>query len=166
MSEDVYSVVVAIGNSDDRLPQRDWSAFWDGVDIAVRKLATHVYGSWLSPGAAEFQNAAWAFDVRLGDDLALRRRLRALARTYGQDSVAWLAGRTEFLAPDDEEGDYPVTRAESGFAARSLAASWTRARLHCPAHGTPLGPVVDGLRTCSLGEVWTISPDGWLGVRT
>lgn len=97
-------VTFAIGNSDNKLSQADWSEFigrvYAAADRAVLAGARIQFAGYSAPGAP-WQNALWA--VELPDDNPevrerLQTALRALASTYGQDSIAWWeADRTEFL---------------------------------------------------------------------
>jgi hypothetical protein len=117
MWKDVDAVIVyiSIGNSDDKMSQREWSEMYRDVDRAVRFQSIHagvpeVHGAWVSEPSSPWQNACWC--VALTDALAarLRRVLSQLAGAYGQDSIAWAeAPTTEFLgalgAVDSEATD-------------------------------------------------------------
>lgn len=105
------TVLVSIGNSDDRLTQAQWARFYEDVDTEIRALAVDlcrgtIHGAWASLPTAPWQNAAWAFTA-VGDDWYgedgtrehLRERLVRIAASYGQESVAWSEADTEFLTP-------------------------------------------------------------------
>lgn len=94
---DEPTVLVAIGNSDDKLTQREWAHFRACVDSMVRAYARHVHGAWVSPSADPYQNAAWSFQPLAGERDTLREGLGALAAQFRQDSIAWTEGRTEFV---------------------------------------------------------------------
>lgn len=101
------TVHVAIGNSDNRLTQEEWSNYVHEVDLLVHSSAPHVHGTWFSPTDSPFQNACWSFEV-LGDShlwsrLAVQRVLREIAGRYRQDSIAWNESETVFL-PGIPEG--------------------------------------------------------------
>lgn len=107
------SVHVAIGNSDDKLAQAEWSQYVARVDALVRGFADTMHGTWHSPPAAGYQSAAWTFDVSGGshgistaDDL--KARLALIATKYRQDSIAWLTGDTEFITPPTPETVYTI----------------------------------------------------------
>lgn len=92
------TVLVSIGNSDDRLTQREWAAYHEDVDRLVRRNADIVHGAWVSLPTAPWQNAAWAFDLANGlAATSLRVSLRLVAEEYRQESIAWMQGYTEFL---------------------------------------------------------------------
>lgn len=92
------TVYVSIGNSDDKLTQKEWSEFYSNVDASVRDSATCVYGAWLSSPESRWQNACWCFEVLKVDEDALKSKLVEAAHNYRQDSIAWAeAPETEFL---------------------------------------------------------------------
>lgn len=94
----IATVYVSIGNSDDKLTQREWAAYVREFVKLMRKDAAQVYGEWYSAPDVEYQNACIAAavpDERLG---WLRGALLDLRTQYRQDSVAWAeAPRTEFI---------------------------------------------------------------------
>lgn len=99
-------ITFAIGNTDDKLPQREWSSFVGQVHSLV-DLVVHAHDGavqfmgYSAPGAP-WQNALWAIEMPDDPDAreALRARLRVLAGRYRQDAVAWWeAGHTEMLTP-------------------------------------------------------------------
>lgn len=97
------TVHIAIGNSDNRLTQQQWAAYWYEVDRLVQFTAPHIHGAWLSASASPYQNACWGFELGTGN---LRGRmqdvLREIAGRYGQDSIAWNESDTEFLLATEE----------------------------------------------------------------
>lgn len=97
-------VHIAIGNSDDKLTQQEWAKFWGFVDMDVRKYAHSVLGAWLSSPSSQWQNAAWCIDIEIPRHVAgLRKSLSELARLFGQESIAWTPGITEFITADGAE---------------------------------------------------------------
>lgn len=92
------TVYASIGNSDDKLSQREWSNFVAELAFIVDSYADEVYGWWFSKPDAPWQNAVVAFllDTRKTDHV--RARMSKLRAAYRQDSVAWAeAPRTEFI---------------------------------------------------------------------
>lgn len=98
------TVHVAIGNSDDRLTQADWAAFYQQTDLAIRHIVEdgserRLYGAWVSPSTEPFQNACWAFERPDAERAQLLRDiLTTIAGEFRQDSVAWTEGVPEFLS--------------------------------------------------------------------
>ncbi len=93
------TVYASIGNSDDKLTQKEWAAFHEVFTSLIRRAATQVYGDWLSSTNSEYQNACMGFEV--SDEMAgaLRAALSELAKEFRQDSIAWAIADTEFLTP-------------------------------------------------------------------
>jgi hypothetical protein len=96
---DLITVYVSIGNSDDKLTQKQWSCFWELVASAVREDSEQVYGDWMSAPVSPCQNACIAFCIERHLVSVLKAELRSLAALYGQDSIAWAEAGTEFLKP-------------------------------------------------------------------
>lgn len=92
------TVYVSIGNSDDKLTQRQWSAFVLHTHLTISDAAATVHGAWYSGPAVEWQNACWCADIHTDQVPALKDTLRTLAGEFRQDSIAWAeVPATEFL---------------------------------------------------------------------
>lgn len=95
------AVHIAIGNSDNRLTQEQWSNYFHEVDLLVHSAAPHVHGTWLSPSESPYQNACWGFEVPdegYWNSHRVKSLLREIAGRYGQDSIAWNESEPVFLA--------------------------------------------------------------------
>jgi hypothetical protein len=91
-------VMTAIGNSDNKLPQKLWAAFQLELRSTVLSADAQIFGDWHSYPDSIYQNACICFE--LDDDKVpeIKGELAALATIYGQDSIAWNELRqTEFL---------------------------------------------------------------------
>ncbi len=93
----VRTVCLQIGNTDDRLKQRDWSVFVDDMNALVLTFAFDIHFHGFPPADADWQNACWVFDLREEALGRVRRQLLDIAAMFGQDSVALLTGNTEIL---------------------------------------------------------------------
>jgi hypothetical protein len=96
----------AIGNSDDKFSQGEWSRFVRGVHIAADHAVlagARIHFAGHSAPWEPWQNALWAIELPDHDPgvrQALRHNLRTLADTYRQDSVAWWeSNHVEMLEP-------------------------------------------------------------------
>lgn len=92
-------VYVSIGNSDDKLTQREWSQFVWQFSAEVVGRALNVHGSWFSRPADPWQNACWCLEFA-SDETAARAKAAATAvrKRFRQDSAAWApAPETEFI---------------------------------------------------------------------
>lgn len=92
------TVYISIGNTDNKLTQQEWAAFWGSIDSLVRRWAIQVYGAWVSPSASPFQNACWCIQWSTRDT-GLKKTLARYAAEYRQDSIAWAIALTEFIQP-------------------------------------------------------------------
>jgi hypothetical protein len=97
-------VYISIGNSDDKLTQRQWSDFVLVVDHALNGAVNRghaaLHGSWRSPSDAPWQNACWCIEFEAGLVAVgpLRELLAGVASDFHQDSIAWTEVKTtEFL---------------------------------------------------------------------
>ena len=107
----VITAYVSIGNSDDKLTQKEWAKFFAKTRILMNSNNFTVHGEWHSLPQAQWQNACWCVeydeDLRLvnkeGDVVTLGdhfiRRLMELAAEFRQDSIAWAKADTAFIAP-------------------------------------------------------------------
>jgi len=101
-------VYVDIGNSDDRLTQREWSDFIFAVQKIVDWTCFTLHGVRFSAPADPWQNASWC--VGFADNphgrssaLSLRAALARLAADFHQNSIAWnQVNETEFIRPPNE----------------------------------------------------------------
>jgi hypothetical protein len=91
-------IYIGIGNSDDKLGQREWAAFQIDVKTVLRKHRVLVIGEWHSLPDSSFQNACFAIDGDVPELPEIQGELTALAKIYHQDSIAWaVAPDTVFL---------------------------------------------------------------------
>ncbi len=94
-------IFIGVGNSDDKLTQREWADYHREVDLAVHaRLAAGatVHGHWLSDPAAPWQNACWCIEAKPSVAYKLKADLAVIAGRYRQDSIAWSEATTEFIA--------------------------------------------------------------------
>jgi hypothetical protein len=90
------TVVIQIGNSDDKLSQVEWSQFVRRVSKLVDEYG-EVHFSGHSTPDAPWQNACWVVEVeedQLGD---LTNFLTECRMLFKQDSVAMTCGQTAFI---------------------------------------------------------------------
>jgi len=93
-------VYVSIGNSDDKLTQKEWSKFLMLLDSFIRTRAKVVHGYWLSESSSEYQNACWCVELELGPAgrSDMKEVLASYAREFRQDSITWAqASEIEFI---------------------------------------------------------------------
>lgn len=84
------TVYVSIGNSDDKLSQKEWSEFYAEVTMAVATHNSIVHGQWVSVAFSQWQNACWCFDILNEKIPLIKEKLATLAFKYQQESIAWV----------------------------------------------------------------------------
>jgi hypothetical protein len=94
----VSAAFICVGNSDDKLPQRQWVSLQLEIRMAIQETAAAILGDWHSAPDSIYQNACWCIEID-GDEVPeLKGHLAALATVYKQQSIAWNACTdTEFL---------------------------------------------------------------------
>jgi len=91
------TVAVLIGNSDDKLTQREWSdyAFEIKEILYHRTVDLHFCGA--SFGASEYQNACFVLELHEEELDELKQVLSKVGKVYNQDSIAFVVGNTTFI---------------------------------------------------------------------
>lgn len=89
--------VVQIGNSDDRLSQKEWAVFYDQIERIIQQWGGEIHFSGASHTAAPWQNAAWVFNMRTRFREVLVDSLKDLCAQFRQDSIALTEGTTSFI---------------------------------------------------------------------
>lgn len=104
MSALTQTILIVIGNSDDKLTQQRWADFIRDVEELITSLEAYagvtVHGRWHAYPGTPWQNASWLLQVdgaMLPHTEYLRDDLRILCARYEQDSIAWVTGETEFI---------------------------------------------------------------------
>ena len=91
------TIIIQIGNTDDKLTQVEWSAFCRHMQAAINEHAHQIHFA----GGAEYhmpwQNACWVFEISPVMADCLRPKVIALRTEYRQDSMAWTEGETAFV---------------------------------------------------------------------
>jgi hypothetical protein len=70
----MITYTLQIGNSDDKLTQKEWSEFVEAVNDLVKKFARKIW-----------------------DAGYIRHKVEIIRAMYQQDSVAWTVGETAFV---------------------------------------------------------------------
>lgn len=91
------TIVIQIGNSDDKLSQAEWAQFVEAVAYAVNAYALEVHFNGFSPPQEKWQNAAWVAVCDEAATLELGRELKRTRAHFRQDSVAFTIGDTKMI---------------------------------------------------------------------
>ena len=91
------TVCIQIGNSDDKLSQREWWSYC--TDVSVACLQTEADIHFRGGPATNFPYQNYCFVLEAEDNVlaSLKAGIVEIRKKYGQDSVAWTEGRTEFV---------------------------------------------------------------------
>jgi hypothetical protein len=93
----VKTIVVQIGNSDNKLRQGDWAKFVQHVGGIIREHAETIHFFGGPENWAAWQKVSWVFDceeARLGN---FKVRIAEARKEFLQDSAAVTVGETEFV---------------------------------------------------------------------
>ena len=93
----VKTIVVQIGNSDNKLPQAEWAEFVRRVDRTIREHARTIHFFGGTENWAAWQRVCWVFDCEERRMSDLRSCLTAAREEFRQDAAAFTAGETEFI---------------------------------------------------------------------
>lgn len=92
------TLTIQIGNSDDKLTQKEWSQFVKEIKYLLSCFATETY---FFGGAATYdswQNVCWVIGCGENTDFEkLKWELKQIREKYKQDSVAVTWGSTDFI---------------------------------------------------------------------
>lgn len=87
------TLIILIGNSDNKLTQQRWSAYVEDCDNLIRLNSNRVHFRGSSPSIAPYQNHCWVVEP-LDNFL---KALSAIGKKYNQDSIAVINGETSFI---------------------------------------------------------------------
>lgn len=91
------TVTIQIGNTDDKLSQREWSEFVTLTEKLIASNCREVHFHGCSNPVAFWQNCAWVVNCPTENLKPLMEALVRLRKVFKQDSVAWTEGTTLFL---------------------------------------------------------------------
>ena len=88
-------IVVSIGNSDDRLTQKEWNQFVEDMnDLLADSGKVHFFGG--SSTFAPWQNVAWIVELREAP-IAVMARISEIREKYKQDSAFVMVEEGQFV---------------------------------------------------------------------
>lgn len=91
------TIVIQIGNTDDKLTQAQWSAFVIAMREAILQhcQAVHFFGG--STNWERWQNCAWVIGCYPPQVPELRAAVTDARKLFNQESAAWTEGNTIFV---------------------------------------------------------------------
>lgn len=92
-----FYMAISIGNTDNKLSQREWSNFVNSVNDMLNILSdVHFFGG--SSNWTPWQNVAWIVQIRETSDIrVINRRLTEACGRYFQTSIFTLRGEANFI---------------------------------------------------------------------
>lgn len=91
------TVIIQIGNSDDKLTQAQWSHYVESVRNEIEQIANEVHFFGGAPTWYPWQNVAWCIVCDESKIDLLGDRLIKVRESYKQGSVAFTIGKTVFI---------------------------------------------------------------------
>jgi hypothetical protein len=91
------TVVVQIGNSDNKLRQADWARFVQRVAEIIGEHAKTIHFFGGPENWAEWQKVCWVFDGEESGLGYLKNQLAETRKKFLQESAAVTVGETEFV---------------------------------------------------------------------
>ena len=90
------TVTIQIGNSDDKLTQKQWSNFVNDVRSQIVQVGEVHFAGGSRPDA-RWQNYCWVVAVPCDQIEPLKQTLAVSGRNYRQEAVAFTVGETFFV---------------------------------------------------------------------
>lgn len=89
------TVIIQIGNSDNKLAQLEWASFVEAMRFFLATFDTHFFGgceNW-----AAWQNVCWVLLVNENAVPAIIETVKNIRERWKQDSAAVTIGETQFI---------------------------------------------------------------------
>lgn len=93
----IKTVCVQIGNTDDKLTQKEWSDFCKDVKVHCDWWKKEIHFCGTSEGSKPWQNMCIVFTMTKVEVEAFAKALNNVRKKYNQESIAVLVGDTEFV---------------------------------------------------------------------
>lgn len=91
------TIVIQIGNTDDKLTQVEWRDYVSQVNEFIHTWADRVHFFGAPPNYERWQNAAWIITCLPKNSGKLHSEVIRIRRDFRQDSIAWMEGETQFV---------------------------------------------------------------------
>jgi hypothetical protein len=91
------TVSLLIGNTDNRLSQKEWYNFVNDVKWAILCNYKSLFFLGGPPTYEEWQNVAFVFSITEDRIPLLKEKITEIRKKFNQDSAAWVEGDTQFI---------------------------------------------------------------------
>lgn len=107
------TIVIQIGNTDNKLSQQEWYSFVQQMKFLVEDNASEVHGMFFSDSWAPWQNACFVFDRKDSTSRTLLKSdIASIGKRWDQDSIAYMESETEFLTVESAAQESDQSRSE------------------------------------------------------
>ncbi len=94
------TLTLLIGNSDNKLTQKEWNRFCENLSVFAHDIASEVHFEGFSPSNSQWQNAAIVLIPGVDiEESNVIRGLKSLCVKFKQESIAVIVGETKFIKP-------------------------------------------------------------------
>lgn len=90
------TIVVQIGNSDNKLVQEDWNNFYRNIDSLVSTYGD-IHFSGGPANVMPWQNWCWVIEIDEEQIIGFKMKLQTCRARFDQESVAVLIGDVDFV---------------------------------------------------------------------
>lgn len=91
------TVTIQIGNTDNKLTQREWAQFCEELRTLIREHSSDIFFQGGSTWDAPLQNACWVCEVDQASIVPLKTAIKPCREKFRQDAVAFSLGETDFV---------------------------------------------------------------------
>ena len=91
------TIIIQIGNSDDKLTQIQWHDFVKEVDNWINIWVEEIHFFGCPAAHSPWQNAAWIAEIKETSIRLLLEQLIVVRKHYRQNSIAVTVGETSFV---------------------------------------------------------------------
>lgn len=91
------TVIIQIGNSDNKLTQQEWAYYIKDIDQIIYDLGLTVHFRGGSPFDTRWQNSCWVCEINENSVANLKSWLEIRRESYNQESIALTIGETQFV---------------------------------------------------------------------
>ena len=91
------TMIICIGNTDNKLTQQGWYSFCNDINHTIEQYphTLHFFGG--PPTHSPYQNVLWMLEIREEYIEKLKREIKEVRETFGQDSVFVMVSDGEFV---------------------------------------------------------------------
>lgn len=93
----IKTLSILIGNTDDKLTQKQWSEFVQQVDRIVKVSAKVIHFMGSTIATSQYQSYCVVIEIIEDRISSFKESLKNIKKQYNQDSIAFVEGITSFI---------------------------------------------------------------------